>query len=280
MSPRWQRGEQPRNLADSGPDRLLRLAAATVRDGRPVRLPGTARQGPRRPSPSARSPGRGQPPAAQPEGDPGRFRARFPALAPLPHRPRLDDLIAEAGLDLRYDESHERVYRFPPGPTDRHTRLPASVTGPGRPAGPVCGGRVGHRLTESASACSFLALGVDGIDSTAPSDALISVFGAANGRHAGADRGDAEQAASAGLPWDWFGRPTRLPGQQGIARTCRPCAAQPAGFDAAIDERSPRPLSATRPVLLTESRRSPVRPPEPAGPRADLATRRPQAIWV
>ena len=41
-----------------------------------------------------------------------RLRARFPALAPLPDRPRLDELLSDAGLDLHYDES-DRAYRQP-----------------------------------------------------------------------------------------------------------------------------------------------------------------------
>ena len=41
-----------------------------------------------------------------------RVRARFPALPPLPDRPRLDQLISEAGLGLVYDDA-EHGYRWP-----------------------------------------------------------------------------------------------------------------------------------------------------------------------
>jgi len=39
-----------------------------------------------------------------------RVRARFPALAALPDRPRLDQLVDEAGLGLVYDDA-ARAYR-------------------------------------------------------------------------------------------------------------------------------------------------------------------------
>jgi hypothetical protein len=41
-----------------------------------------------------------------------RIAARFPEAAPLPPRPRLDELLAETGIDLRFDEG-EKVFRAP-----------------------------------------------------------------------------------------------------------------------------------------------------------------------
>ena len=90
-----------------------------------------------------------------------RFRARFPALPPLPDRPRLDELLDEAGLELRYDEQ-ARAFRQPSrrGDTSRFSSRAPTVAGDVRPD-LVAGGREGHRLAESARSRSFLALGVE-----------------------------------------------------------------------------------------------------------------------
>ena len=80
-----------------------------------------------------------------------RVRARFPALPPLPDRPRLDQLLADAGLDLVYDDA-ERGYRWPTRAADTKglASRQSTVT---VPPGPqlVSGGRSGHRLAESAA---------------------------------------------------------------------------------------------------------------------------------
>ncbi len=81
-----------------------------------------------------------------------RVRAKFPALAPLPDRPRLDQLIDGTGLGLVYDET-ERAYRS-------RTRASGTLGLDSRPAtvlGPVSrqllsDGPSGHRLAESAAA--------------------------------------------------------------------------------------------------------------------------------
>ena len=103
--------ESPRRAPDTG--RLLRLAAALARDaalagsgdlyvrGLPLKIAlGVALAGI----------------GAQPVGVQeihARVRAKFPALAPLPDRPRLDEVIVESGLGLIYDEA-ERAYRSRP----------------------------------------------------------------------------------------------------------------------------------------------------------------------
>jgi serine/threonine protein kinase len=103
--------------------------------------------------------GSGQPVVAQEVRD--RVRARFPGLPPLPDRPRLDRLLADAGLNLVYDEAM-RAYRSPTRAgetTGLESRVATRHAVPEAPL--VAGGRIGHRLAESARARSFLALGVD-----------------------------------------------------------------------------------------------------------------------
>ena len=103
-----------------------------------------------------------------------RVRARFPALPPLPDRPRLDQLISDAGLGLIYDDA-QHGYRSPTRAADtkglasRH----ATVISPASPQ-LVAGGRSGHRLAESAATRSFLALGVDADRTDRAVDALTA----------------------------------------------------------------------------------------------------------
>lgn len=88
-----------------------------------------------------------------------RVHVRFPALAPLPQRPRLDELIREAGLQLQYDD-RKQAYRSitrtgdttgleSRQPTIHSTSLPAAATSD-----------VTRRVEESLRTRSFLALGV------------------------------------------------------------------------------------------------------------------------
>jgi serine/threonine protein kinase len=93
-----------------------------------------------------------------------RVRARFPALPPLPDRPRLDAVLEQAGLRLVYDES-KHAYRardVPPSTTGLETRVPTRVVPPSGSVAEV-GGHVASRLRESARSRSFLALGADAI---------------------------------------------------------------------------------------------------------------------
>ncbi|MFT4164428.1 MAG: BREX system serine/threonine kinase PglW [Microlunatus sp.] len=89
-----------------------------------------------------------------------RVRARFPVLPTLPERPRLDHLIAESGLDLRYDD-RERVYRAPRadhGTTGLPSRQITEIVPERSPISAF--GVVGQRLADSLARRSFLALGV------------------------------------------------------------------------------------------------------------------------
>ncbi len=91
-----------------------------------------------------------------------RVRARFPALPGLPDRPRLDVLVSEAGLNLRYDDQHRafRALTVASDTTGLESRVRTSVAVPGTPLS-LSGGQLDRRLTESARSRSFLALGVD-----------------------------------------------------------------------------------------------------------------------
>jgi len=81
-----------------------------------------------------------------------RIAARFPEAEPLPPRPRLDELLEEAGIDLRFDEQeislsrararsadgHQHKLRLTaasPGHGERHSPAPASRPGGARGAG-------------------------------------------------------------------------------------------------------------------------------------------------
>jgi serine/threonine protein kinase len=90
-----------------------------------------------------------------------RVRARFPALAPVPDRPRLDAVLDGAGLRLVYDDE-ARVYRsrdLPAHVTGLHTRI-STVVSDNLTVAEV-GGHVAARLRDSVRSRSFLALGVD-----------------------------------------------------------------------------------------------------------------------
>ena len=212
-----------------------------------------------------------------------RVRARFPALPPLPDRPRLDQLLAEAGLGLVYDDA-ERGYRWPTRAADTKglASRQATVT---VPPGPqlVSGGRSGHRLAESASTRSFLALGVDADRADRAVRALAGRLGAAviDVTQVLVEAMRA-QAAEVGLPWDLVQAADAAPAGSrdaaGLAALVQ--RSLPAVEDAITAALSGAP-DGTRPVVLTE-----IAPLARYGHLAmlsrwtDLAARRPQAIWV
>ena len=212
-----------------------------------------------------------------------RVRARFPALAPLPDRPRLDQLISEAGLGLIYDDA-ERGYRWPTRAADTKglASRKATVTAS---AGPqlVSGGRSGHRLAESAATRSFLALGVDADRTDRAVDALADRFGAAvvDVTQVLIDTMKA-QAAEVGLPWDLVqAADAAPPGSRDAAGLAALVQRSLPAVEAAVDAAASGAAEGTRPVLLTE-----LAPLARYGHLAtlsrwaDLAARRPQAIWV
>ena len=211
------------------------------------------------------------------------MRAKFPALAPLPDRPRLDQLIDDTGLGLVYDEA-ERAYRS-------RTRASDTLGLDSRPAtvlGPVnrqllAEGPSGHRLAESAATRSFLAIGVDAVRADRAVDALTSRFGAkvVDVTQVLIDAMKA-QAAEFGLDWQFVREADAAPAgtrdAEGLAVLVK--RSLPA-VEAAITTATTEAPDGARPVLLTD-----VAPLARyghlniLGPWADLATSRPQAIWV
>ena len=153
------------------------------------------------------------------------------------------------------------------------------------PPGPqlVSGGRSGHRLAESASTRSFLALGVDADRADRAVRALAGRLGAVvidvTGVLVETMRA---QAAEVGLPWDLVQAADAAPAGSrdaaGLAALVQ--RSLPAVEDAISAALSGAP-DGTRPVVLTE-----IAPLARYGHLAmlsrwtDLAARRPQAIWV
>jgi serine/threonine protein kinase len=211
-----------------------------------------------------------------------RTRAKFPALPPLPDRPKLDQLIADTGLDLIYDEG-ERAYRSPTRAPDTRglSFRPATVLGPlNRQL--LTDGPSGHRLAESAATRSFLAIGVDARYMDMAIAALASRFGVEVIDVTGVliDAMKA-QASEVGLDWDIVRAADAAPAgtrdAEGLSVLVQ--RSLPA-IETAVTEATARP-EGTRPVLLTEV--APLARYQHLtllGPWADLATRRRQAIWV
>jgi len=212
-----------------------------------------------------------------------RVRARFPALAPLPDRPRLDQLISDAGLGLIYDDTHHG-YRSPTRAADTNglASRQATVTSP---AGPelVTGGRSGHRLTESAATRSFLALGVNADRTDRAIDALTSRFGAVvvNVTQVLIEAMRA-QAAMAGLPWDLVqAADAAQPGSRDAAGLAALVQRSLPAVESAIEAAGADMPEGTHPILLSE-----IAPLARYGhiatlsQWADLGVRRRQAIWV
>ena len=216
-----------------------------------------------------------------------RVRARFPALPPLPDRPRLDQLVADAGLGLVYD-GDKHVYRPPTrvGETTGLESRPATRQGT-IDVSLVAGGHIGHRLAESARARSFLALGVDARHADRAVAVLRRVHAATvldlTDILITAMRG---QATAAGLGWDAVRAADAAAAgareAQGLAVLVqRALPAVDAAIEAATAGGIGPALGGDRPVLLVE-----------AGPLArydrlavlsrwtDLASHRGQAVWL
>ncbi len=212
-----------------------------------------------------------------------RLRARFPSLPPAPDRPRLDQLISDTQLGLIYDETM-RAYRQP-SRSGEGTRFSSRLSIGSINLRPdlLYGSRAGHRLAESSSSRSFLALGIDWAELDRVTDTLLTVFGAIEVDVTSQLIAEMRsQAAEVGLPWETVRAADAAPagGREALGLSVLVERSLPA-IDAAIDEASAAAPEGTRPVLLTE-----VGPLARYGhltmlaDRADLATRRRQAIWL
>jgi hypothetical protein len=215
-----------------------------------------------------------------------RVRARFPALAALPNRPELDELLRSAGLPLAYSPD-ERAYLIiapaggaPSGelPTRRITRL-TNIPQPLRDRGD----QLGRRLADSVASRSFLALGVAAKHLDDAEALLVERFDAVpvdvTGVLLDAMR---EQADAVGLPWevvraaDAAAKGSR--DAEGLAALVE--RALPA-VDAAVEAASAGAAEGSRPTLLTEA--APLaRYGHLArlGRWTDLGVRRVQAVWL
>ena len=147
----------------------------------------------------------------------------------------------------------------------------------------AAGGRVGQRLTESASTRSFLALGVDAARTDRAVDALRGQFGVTvidvTQVLIDAMR---TQAAQVGLPWDTVrAADAAPPGSRDAAGLSVLVQRSLPAVEAAIDAALADVPEGSRPVLLTEI--APLARYDQLAMLirwADLATRRPQAIWL
>jgi serine/threonine protein kinase len=132
-----------------------------------------------------------------------RVRARFPALPGLPERPRLDNLLSEAGLGLRYDDG-ERAFRSLTAvgeTTGVESRVVTRVVPPGAPLS-LSGGHLDTRLGESMTARSFLALGVDAVRAERVADALRERYAATCIDVTGVLLDALRQEAAGRIDWD------------------------------------------------------------------------------
>jgi serine/threonine protein kinase len=267
-----------------GPERLIRLAAALAekaalsgrRDLHRLDLPAAIALG------IALS-GAASIQRLTPQEIRDRVRARFPALPPLPDRPRLDELIRDAGLDLLYDDK-DRAYRQPSraGDTSRLSSRPATILIEGEPE-LISGGPVAHRLAESAASRSFLALGIDWSRLDKAIDVLTGDYRAieldVTQLLIDAMR---QQAAAVSLPWETVrAADAAPPGSRDAAGLAVLIQRSLPAVGTAIDQASAAAPEGSQPVLLTE-----IAPLARYGQlgllaqHADLTTRRSQAIWV
>jgi serine/threonine protein kinase len=217
-----------------------------------------------------------------PDGLAASVRARFPELPVLPGRPRLDQLVTAAGLDVRWDGEKKGYVTSSRGAptTGLATRLTVS---PAQLADLRLRSTVDARLAESVATRSFLALGVlpGLLDETAR---------ALTGRHPAVPVDvtavllDAVRALAAqrSVPWSEVSAADAAePGSrpaQGLAALVR--AALPV-VRSAVDAACDAAPEGTVAVLLTEAaplaRYGHV---ELLAAYADLTARRRQAVWL
>jgi serine/threonine protein kinase len=212
-----------------------------------------------------------------------RVRARFPALAALPDRPRLDQLVDEAGLGLVYDDA-ARAYRSPTRAADT-TGLASRLATYVAPADSavVEAGHVGHRLEESRSSRSFLALGVDGREVDLAVEVLVRTYNAipvdltqvlVEAMRSAADH--------VGLPWDAVrAADAAAAGSREAAGLASLVQRSLPAVDAAVDAAWAQAGEASRPVLLLEA--APLARYEHLGILSrwtDLTSARRQAVWL
>lgn len=212
----------------------------------------------------------------------GRVRARFPDLAPVPGRPRLDKIVADAGLPLRWDGEAYATPSVLPDTTlasrTHVTAIPVSMV-----TGATATTQEDAKLAESVASRSFLALGVPASRLDAATHALASRHGAVV-VDVTAVLVDAlrVQAEKTGISWDQVqaadaAEPGSRPAQ-GLAALVQRAA--PA-VESAVTEAATGVPEGTHPVLLIEA--APLARygrTEVLARMADITAQRTQAVWL
>jgi len=210
-----------------------------------------------------------------------RVGARFPTLARLPERPRLDELVTQAGLGLLFDDT-QGVYRSLQGggnTTGLQSRVPTTHARETRPV--ESGGAVGHRLEQSVRSRSFLTLGVPAMRSARLVAALEGRYAAQvvdlTGVLLEALRGHAEQA---GIAWELVRAADAEPVSSQPGRGLRELVRRSWGLvQRHVDEALA--YGASAPVVITEA--SPLARydnMELLARWTDLGTTRGRAVWL
>ena len=226
-----------------------------------------------------------------------RVRVRFPAVAALPQRPALDELVTAAGLGLQFDD-RKQVYRSrQSGPSTEglESRRPTALGLATSPVGNA--GALGARLEQSIASRSFLALGVRADRLTRLIEVARTGYGATvidiTAVLLEALRAESE---TAGLPWDTVraadAEGTASRGWRGLNELVRRswpqvetaietalAGGEAAGIDGS-DGGSPDGAG-SGPVVLTEA--SPLARYDNVGLLArwtDLAAPRGRAVWL
>lgn len=208
-----------------------------------------------------------------------RVRARFPDLADLPGRPRVDQLLVDAGVELRWDGDRFAVPSRPL-PSSRlasRSDIPILLAPPGaRRTEDV-------RLTRSMQERSFLTLGVRGDWYDGCREALVARYGVAvvdvTGVLIEALRAQAE---AAGIPWDDVRAADAESPRGRLGKGLRALVDRslPA-LDRAIQDAIDGSGGLTRPVLLVEA--APLARyghTELLARLADITAGKGQAVWL
>lgn len=217
-----------------------------------------------------------------------RYRVRFPALAPLPDRPQLDDLLAGVQPPWTYNQA-VRAYVVAGGTSNQdkgsgslRTRLRTRLTNIPQQVRDR-GDQIGRRLGDSASSRSFLALGVVAQRLERAEQVLMEQFGATRVDVTGVLLDALHRNADEfGLPWDVVrAADAAAPGSRDAeGLTALVARALPAVTDA-IEQAGAGAPEGTRPILVTES--APLaRYGHLAllGHWTDLGLHRMQAVWL
>jgi len=210
-----------------------------------------------------------------------RVGVRFPAVPELPQRPRLDELVREAGLELIFDDV-ERGYRNPQRGSDTtglESRLPTRHDAATSPS--TSYGDIGLRLDQSIASRSFLALGVEATRTSRLVAGLEQRFAAHTVDITGVlIESLRSQAAKVGLPWETVraadAAPANSRGRQGLGALVR------AAWDDVIASVEDALSSIDQgPVAITEA--SPLARYDNMALLArwtDLSVRRAHAVWL